>query len=816
MHYDADRNIEVPRQIKNAEFVLIPKLIKGTELETVYNAMKAAGIDQLNTVETSKAAKNKLMELWDSSTGELTEENVNNFIANASANTEVYSYTYLYRQQEVPSHLKDAENKIGIQVYKKLLDNIPNTELGRKYKQTIFRNMAANINASFKDVCAILNIPLDSKGNIMFDENGNIKGLNYERLIKLARENAARNGADKNTLDFLTTDENGQPKFPMYMNSISSKIENLVNGVLNRSITRQKMPGWHAAQVSDFGFQVDKHTKKDSRLAYRKVGKFDNQDIYYAEIRLPRWNKILKDIPLEELNNNIDKYIDEDARTMIGYRIPTEGKQSVVIMRVVEFLPDTYDSTVVLPDEWVAQSGSDFDVDSVYAMTFGLTKNKDGVITRYDDKKFYLNAEPNSAESKRGYLNYVKANIELAARKSIAAYVDKANVTKDEIKEAYNRKKEEINSRLVGNIVNKINATRDTTNGVWAAAKELKGEAKKLTYEIANAIGNKPKEIATSNYINNVIENLTKLDDNGNHPLHNVIDNILAVFEETQQAIDEQQDKLKEAAQERNTARSERLNMIYEEQFNSAETFAREAGIASYEQWLTLPVEDRVDAGVRNNNILDTFIKILSSPFAIEENVGTSNFDRLSELNEEWNKLLGNVNTNAVTANRIGSHDFNTQLDWDETASAGRTLKGVSVNLDTLSSIGNITKIVTDKYIPVIYDYNTITKDGKPIKEDKSNLYTDAELKQHINNLVERFGKDNVIIDGRKVVIKHNRIGWSNDNKNVEDMLITPYTSQTTAYILDVMKTLAIHNLNEYTFVPFKTMSMAGDRKSVV
>ena len=422
--------------------------------------------------------------------------------------------------------------------------------------------MAANINASFKDVCAILNIPLDSKGNIMFDENGNIKGLNYERLIKLARENAARNGADKNTLDFLTTDENGQPKFPMYMNSISSKIENLVNGVLNRSITRQKMPGWHAAQVSDFGFQVDKHTKKDSRLAYRKVGKFDNQDIYYAEIRLPRWNKILKDIPLEELNNNIDKYIDEDARTMIGYRIPTEGKQSVVIMRVVEFLPDTYDSTVVLPDEWVAQSGSDFDVDSVYAMTFGLTKNKDGVITRYDDKKFYLNAEPNSAESKRGYLNYVKANIELAARKSIAAYVDKANVTKDEIKEAYNRKKEEINNRLVGNIVNKINATRDTTNGVWAAAKELKGEAKKLTYEIANAIGNKPKEIATSNYINNVIENLTKLDDNGNHPLHNVIDNILAVFEETQQAIDEHQHLLYPLRGVLTTARMKRFQPL--------------------------------------------------------------------------------------------------------------------------------------------------------------------------------------------------------------------------------------------------------------
>ena len=40
-------------------------------------------------------------------------------------------------------------------------------------------------------------------------------------------------------------------------------------------------------------------------------------------------------------------------------------------MYVKEFLPDAYGSTVVVPDEWVTQTGSDFDVDScIIFLTF--------------------------------------------------------------------------------------------------------------------------------------------------------------------------------------------------------------------------------------------------------------------------------------------------------------------------------------------------------------------------------------------------------------------------------------------------------------
>lgn len=101
---------------------------------------------------------------------------------------------------------------------------------------------------------------------------------------------------------------------------------------------------------------------------------------------------------------------------MIGYRIPTEGKQSICIMYVKEFLPDAYGSTVVVPDEWVTQTGSDFDVDSVYGMskTFNLVK---GVPTEITHARY--------TKDKVGYINYVKDNVDKASRKILGKTYNK-------------------------------------------------------------------------------------------------------------------------------------------------------------------------------------------------------------------------------------------------------------------------------------------------------------------------------------------------------------------------------------------------------
>lgn len=792
LHYDAARNREVPLQIKNAEYVLIPKLIKGTEFEAIYNAMKAAGIDQLNTVETSKAAKNRLIELWDSSTGELTDAKLQRFIADADKYKEPYQYTYLYRQQEVPSHLKDKENKIGIQVYKKLLDNIPNDDNGRTLKQRVFRNIVSNVNTSFANACTLLNIPLDSNGNLQFDEQGNILGLNYERLLKLARENAARNGADKNTLDFLTTDENGNPRYPMYLNSISNKIENLVNGIFNREITRQRMPGWHAAQVADFGFgdwKTTKDTKTDSKLAYRKIGKYKDQDVYYAEIKLPRWCKELDGVNIEDVS--------EDARTMIGYRIPTEGKQSVVIMRVVEFLPDVNDSTVILPENWVHQSGSGFEIDSIYAMTFSLNKNKLGKVVVYDNKKFHLKANLNTEESKIGYINYVLSNIDRIARKNINSHVDQLVATKDEIKISANAVREQINISYYNEVKKHLDNAYKIIDGIWATAEySANPNVENDLYEIANTIDNKPHNVKTKDFINQTLTNLEYLKTTGKNKEITVINTVMQVFK----ALLQQMNAHSNADVESPQTQPEHIRNIFlqahEKLFNEMRKISQSVRLLSYQTWYEANDENRVDTRSRNNDLVDAFISILHLDSAIEENVGTSNFKVLNDINRKWRKRVAANSEFVINPGRVGSHDFLTQLNWHEVASTGRTLTGISVNLDTLASIGNVTRMTAHKAIPVIYSLAKLKEYGE----------TEDSIKKRFNAK----GENNVTIDGDKVIIRHNKLGWSTDNKNIHGALITSYTSQTTAYILDVMKADAVRNLNRYTFVAFKTMTIAG------
>ena len=69
---------------------------------------------------------------------------------------------------------------------------------------------------------------------------------------------------------------------------------------------------------------------------------------------------------------------------MIGYRVPTEAKYSMYVFEVVGFLPDDNGPAIVLPDDFVTQTGSDFDMDTVYALLYNLrrstkTENVDGV-----------------------------------------------------------------------------------------------------------------------------------------------------------------------------------------------------------------------------------------------------------------------------------------------------------------------------------------------------------------------------------------------------------------------------------------------------
>lgn len=411
-YYDEKLNTIAPRQIKNAEFVLVPRFIRGTQLEQVYEAMKANNIDQLNTEETSKAGKARVLTIFDEKTGEVTEEHLKDFNNKAEDYREEYDYNHLYTQQETPQHM-NAKNKAGIQIMKKILDNIDSNSPLHAYKEDFFNMYVANIKDSFNKLVDELKIPLDEDGNIKFDESGNITGVDMQVFFDKLKDECMRLGLDSNMMDFVTLNAsmpiatNGcpNPVMPTYLSNVVNKLESISQAMFNSAITRQELPGFHAAQITNVGFKATK-----DQVSYSKELKYHPNGERYIEIMLPASNfgfaknadgtyKKSKEELLKELQ-------DAGLDTLIGYRIPTEGKQSVCVMKVVGFLDDAQGSTIVVPDDWVSQTGSDFDIDSIYGIQYNTTINANGDIQKvlYNDL------------AGKSYDNYVKSQLNSEAK----------------------------------------------------------------------------------------------------------------------------------------------------------------------------------------------------------------------------------------------------------------------------------------------------------------------------------------------------------------------------------------------------------------
>lgn len=404
VQYDATNDVYYPRQIKNAELVLIPAFIKGTtpeedtDLGRIYDFMKRNHIDQLNTTETSKAAKKNVISLFDKqgNIADLTDPAINK---RANDATENYFYEYLYTQQDVPQHLVNARNKAGIQIMKKIIDNLE--DKGVEYRNNFFKTYTTKIKRSFDKLVKELDIELDKDGKIVN------KGDFLEKIMSMSRDEVNRLGLDSNFIDYLTI-YGGQPVMPTFMNLVSSKIESIVQSIFNSRVTRQKLPGWHAAQVTNVlygGYKLDKAGNKLDKLRFHPEEKDENGNVItqaYAEVLLPKWASTM--FNKYDANGNLVKEIniedvDEEVLKCIGYRIPTEGKQSISVLKVVGFLPEAMGSTIVVPDEWVAQTGSDFDVDSVYGIAYETYYGKDGRVhkieyienpTDKDNEKLYI------------------------------------------------------------------------------------------------------------------------------------------------------------------------------------------------------------------------------------------------------------------------------------------------------------------------------------------------------------------------------------------------------------------------------------------
>lgn len=709
--YDSYTGVHYPRQIKNAEFVLIPELLEGTQLKELYNFMYKYDIGQVNTNETSKAAKKNVLTFWDND-GNINPNFEQDLISNNENAIEDYYYRFLYKQQDVPEHMKDAQNKAGVQITKKICDNA--NESVKPYINTFFKNYCANIKEDFKKLLFNMGWKEDKNGKLV-NIDSDKQTLDFTDFYKKARIEAQRLGMDSNFIEYLTPDEFGNPAMPNYMNNVSSKLESIAQAIFNSSITRQKFPGWHAAQVTQVGHGmkvldnngklrelkyhprviINKETGVEieeteyDKLSDEDKNKYEVKQEAYAEVMIPRWSNLIPNT--SEALKMIQK---EGLDIQLAYRIPTEGKQSVSIVKVVGFLNDVYGSTIMLPDEWVTQTGSDFDVDSVYGICHSLkvVKDKNGNIKRI--KKY--------------------------------------------------------------------------------SADDFKTDYAKYKYYIEDNINNKIS---------------SDIEDEFHEDKYKVL-----------------QKRLRDVVKKLRTEKDNRDN-LYKELTN----IGKEAGLLTFNEFSKLDEVDKLPRVVRNNNILDAMIAIMADNNSREENYSRSNFDKLSSAMKEMDKARG-----ADSVNRSVYNPFD-QMDFMENAMGGASLKAFSVTRDTFNSVNNYAKGYLGKGHEIIAEYDLTEKDanGEFIYDAEMmikayGLYNETTKKGDVILLDKDGKKTNEVSKAVTARVKHYRLANSYNNRNVVGELITVYSSQTTAHILDAIKEGSIFNENEFTFGTFKTLIDTG------
>lgn len=419
LEIDNDAKLANPIQIKNAEFILIPRFLGNSELGALAKYMTDNNIGQVNFTTTEKATTNRVLEFWDAHGKFPSKERLKQFNLDIQTKYKTGWYSNLYTQQDIPQHM-DGENKAGLQIVKKLIDNVGNTPEGQSLIKDFFDNFTANIQDSFKDAASRIGVSIDAKGNVVYEE-GKVK-IDNNQFIALIKDELTRRGLDSNYRKYAEINpETGMPYMPAWTNLVRSKIENIVNSIFTNRVTRQVLPGFHASQVSDVGMTAlssrtdlrnliqskveEKHGYSLGRkLTYHKDGS------QIVEILLPKW-MVKAYNTYDNEGNLIHEVTIEDLQaagldTMIGYRIPTEGKQSVAVMKVVGLLDESQGSTIVVPDEWVLQTGADFDIDSIYGIYHIATFDKNGKPHKVE----YIDGEDEVAIDRR-YTNYLFNNL---------------------------------------------------------------------------------------------------------------------------------------------------------------------------------------------------------------------------------------------------------------------------------------------------------------------------------------------------------------------------------------------------------------------
>ncbi len=354
----------VPTYHKYSLMPLIPSMVKGKNLETLLETMtnkdNKVGYalfrsgSKVGTIVDNEGNANKFY--TDEISGDINTENLK---------TQVVDYRFLGIQLDISPKLKE-EVIFGTQFRKLLFSNL--------FKGG--KELASGSRKLFDEYTDIFRKLIDKEKEKLIKELGvNPNGYVQEdvtQLVKLLKKESEDRNLPDNIIDALDVEEiNGKIMLKYNFSSMVNKpkIESMIMSLVNARLIRQMMNGDAMIQGASSGFETKgKRVKGSNELKFYR--KDENGKTLPMQVKVPltgEYKYFLKGYgSIGEINKAIKSgKIDKRLLTMVGYRIPTQGLNSIEFMEIEEFLPESAGNLIILPTEIVAKSGGDFDIDKL-------------------------------------------------------------------------------------------------------------------------------------------------------------------------------------------------------------------------------------------------------------------------------------------------------------------------------------------------------------------------------------------------------------------------------------------------------------------
>lgn len=203
-------------------------------------------------------------------------------------------------------------------------------------------------------------------------------GIDHTKLSEKLVLQAKKQKLSSNIISALEDSKNGEFG-SLEKSGFSSKIIDLISGYMDSTLRRFELPG------GDFVLTTNANRSKLNFYTFSENGTIGSEcRISLTKEHSKLLNKIhpldgLKISTIERLNKLLlnKEWVKENEKslTIILDRVPTQGPNSMDFAIVKEFLSPTTGSVVVLPEEIVYKSGTDFDYDKEKVLIPSLTYN---------------------------------------------------------------------------------------------------------------------------------------------------------------------------------------------------------------------------------------------------------------------------------------------------------------------------------------------------------------------------------------------------------------------------------------------------------